>query len=130
MKQLLVGSLFIVAASCSSVSTPSARLFFEGRELKSQRSFFASASTTLSDEEIGLKLIRRHLPVDCAFEIQATLGSGIGTNGHWHKLWRTSTCEGEVLFQFNYWPPDFFPNFPGPYEIRRFQRKPPPASGG
>ena len=122
MKTLVASSLILLLASCASTrtppATPSARLTVHGVSYVSAVSLFAEESKTLSTREIGLGLIRQRLGDNCPFQIQQTVSSSIAANGHSSQIWRASTCRGEAFFDFLYWPPDWFPNLPGPYELK------------
>jgi hypothetical protein len=122
MKKLVASSLILFVASCASTgsppATPSARLTVHGVPYIAAASLFAKESKTLSAREIGLGLIRQRLGNNCPFEIKQTVSSSIAANGHSSQIWRATTCRGETLFDFLYWPPDFFPSLPGPYELK------------
>jgi hypothetical protein len=130
---LVTASIMLLSSSCASTSatpdTPSTRLTVHGTPYVSAISLFAKGSP-VSAREIGLQLIQRRLGPDCPFQILQTINSGIGTNGHFSYLWRTSTCRGETFFDFNYWPPDFFPDLPGPYELKELVPEAGPKAGG
>jgi hypothetical protein len=122
MNLMTAAILAFLLVGCASteriVETPSSRLAMNGVPYVTAASLFAGNSDSISAQETAFGLIRKRLGNDCPFQIQETMTSSIAANGHWSKLWRTSTCRGETLFQFNYWPPEFFPDFPGPFELK------------
>lgn len=122
MNPVATAVLALLLASCAStertVETPSSRLAINGVPYVTGASLFSDNSTSLSAQEAAFELIRKRLGSECSFQIQETITSSIAANGHWAKLWRTSTCRGETYFQLNYWPPEFFPDFPGPLELK------------
>jgi hypothetical protein len=123
----LLASSMTLLASCASIATPavstSGQFNVRGRPYEAISISFAAGTTSISSSEVATGMIRRHLGENCSFEIEQTFAESFGTNGRTSKFMRTSTCRGETFFEFIYWPPDFFPRLPAPYELKEWVPK-------